>query len=714
MKKISFFTLLLSSAVLLLAAASCGPKNEDIEPEVDLSGVTFTLKAGVPQINQVDVTVSHNGDDASLTWYSFVTEDINTTLESLVSSEAPKVGKDALHVGQTRTLRIKNLDGDKNYRYVAFGIDATGKTYGVPGEVKFTTKADLNLVAFSAEASNVGKHEADITVSHTGKDEYEWLYVVTEDLESEASDILLGALSDIESANIETGTQKTLNLSDLKAGTQMRFVVGGYDAEAQILFGTPAEATFTTEDDFDAVVFTAEVISKSDEDALIKVASNGSASYTWYGFVTDDTQTDVEGLISAALEGITADDLKSGNPVEVRVDGLSSSTTYRYIVAGVQADLTTYGTPADLTFETAAVPIGSYNSYLGAWQYPTSDGTETWVITEKVAGESYYISGISGGVEPDGGVYPTAIYDPATKSFSLSKQDLGTFSSGGTEYKDVLANVFWTSQGMGNNQSYDVTDLIFTATMNDSGDIDLKVENDSYGRLEGFGILYTDGSKWYTYNSRATHLSSDVLLRPKDASEGYKKWIGTFRPTLRHGSGDDEVVEPMDMKVSQNIPDQNFIVSGFGMDIVLDYDPATESILWKFAQVGGNSSYEFYTSGVTDQQTVAVGGDDNIIARFTMEGNEVTVTPVSYENEGTVYTAQSIGIVGYNLSQGGWALFSDVNYMDIPHTFTKAGGAGTSSLRKSGAPVRFPYRPSTSVEGPDPRVVFMIDPSLVR
>ena len=140
--------------------------------------------------------------------------------------------------------------------------------------------------------------------------------------------------------------------------------------------------------------------------------------------------------------------------------------------------------------------------------------------------------------------------------------------------------------------------------------------------------------------------------------------------------------------LTAGVPNQTILIDGLGLDgIALKYVPETDKCEVVFGKVGGNSSYDFYISGVTNDGYVCMGDDNDRIAVLTKGADKnISIENVVYaisEERPEVY-ASYWGIAGKNVSTGKWTFFSDVNYVVNPATMTPA--ASSTSLKSVSTP----------------------------
>ena len=229
---------------------------------------------------------------------------------------------------------------------------------------------------------------------------------------------------------------------------------------------------------------------------------------------------------------------------------------YYAIAAGFDEDGLATGSYAISEFEIKDPHIAAaYEDFLGTWSYDSDGGLQKWDITEKVAGESYNL--VVNDVVPNGGVYPTLIYDAERGSFTLDAQDLGEFEYDDETYIEQVTSVF-ASFGGG---YYDNTDYmegetrIFEARMNDDGSIEIIPSSDSFGPLEGFAIM--TGVKG---ESEREYIVGDVSLLPgilgeyEAPDEAYLAWLGDWTVTTGNAS--------YNINIAQDVPNNSYTITG--------------------------------------------------------------------------------------------------------------------------------------------------------
>lgn len=86
--------------------------------------------------------------------------------------------------------------------------------------------------------------------------------------------------------------------------------------------------------------------------AEVVVRHNGAKDVTWFGFVTEDQQSDIKELIELQISGLDRKSLHVGNAQTVALRSLEEAKIYRYIAFAVDEDSKAFGTPGALAFTT--------------------------------------------------------------------------------------------------------------------------------------------------------------------------------------------------------------------------------------------------------------------------------------------------------------------------------------------------------------------------
>lgn len=200
--------------------------------------------------------------------------------------------------------------------------------------------------------------------------------------------------------------------------------------------------------------------------------------------------------------------------------------------------------------------VAKYEDFLGTWTYTNSETIEVWTLTEKVKGESYFVDGFSGMV-PYGEVLPEAIYDAETGSFTVSRQDMGTWiyedPEGDIEETDQLKAVYYSGTKFYNNDQYMLSDLIFTGAMLKDGTVEVIPSNDNFGPLEGFAFYMNGSDGIYSYGV-STKMPGVLTKGEPEVDEGYNAWLGNWTVQTEGGS--------YSISVAENVPNRSYLITG--------------------------------------------------------------------------------------------------------------------------------------------------------
>ncbi|MBQ3997456.1 MAG: acyltransferase family protein, partial [Bacteroidales bacterium] len=175
---------------------------------------------------------------------------------------------------------------------------------------------------------------------------------------------------------------------------------------------------------------------------------------------------------------------------------------YYVAIGGVDADGYATGSYAISQFEIEDPHVaGTYDAFLGTWKYTTALGdSQKWVISEKEAGESYYLC--IDGVSTESGNLPVLSYDKENGTAVLEMQELGEYEKDGKTYLERVGTLYTfddveyydNSRYMGDNT------LVFTARMLNDGTVDIVPGEDTSSPLEGFAIMTGDKEDSYDCN----------------------------------------------------------------------------------------------------------------------------------------------------------------------------------------------------------------------
>lgn len=506
--KIAVAAMAVLCAVSLVS--SCHKVKEQEKPVVEQE-TEFTVALNTVDAEYAEVVVRHTGAK-DVTWFGFVTEDVTTAEQDLINSQVTKLDKKSLHVGNSQTVAVRNLNEKANYRYIAFAVNASNEVFGKPGSITFTTSPKLNVV-FEAEATEVKAHEASFTISHAGNEVLTYTCFVTTDTKTSAKEL---AQSDFaynvtdgklnEGVVLLSGNSKAVTFDELDGDTDYRLIVYGiFDNNGTyVYYGTPADVAFSTPIDLATVKFSAVVSNIDDTSADVTVSYSASQDLTWYGFVTDDVTTETSALIASKIADISESDWQSG-PKTVSLTGLTTNTDYRYIVTGIDAD-GVYGVAGEVSFKPYVSE--AYAAWLGTWYIPTIvyqyDSSENYVgdavemlpivITKDVVNESYSISGIG----PNNDKYAVSAYFVNDKLVAHPYTVYTWNHAQAGEIKELLVGLY--GEGDGAMWTWDPSLTLFTGTIGADGTATLTPGQSSSGEtFNGFQFVqyYSNGAYGY-------------------------------------------------------------------------------------------------------------------------------------------------------------------------------------------------------------------------
>ena len=771
--------------------SSCNKVKEETKKVAPVKEAEFTVGLNTVEAEYAEVVVRHTGAK-DVSWFGFVTQDVETPEQELINAQLSQLDVKALHVGTSQTVAVRDLQEAENYRYVAFAVNSSKETSGKPGSIIFNTSPKFD-VTFAAEATEVGCHQASFAVSHTGHEVLTYVGFVTTDLTEKAS-VLAAAdyatkVTDgkiNEGVELLKGTAQAVTLSDLKDETSYRYIVYGiYDNDGTaVYYGTPADCAFATPLDYTTVSFEAQLsnLTKSSVDFAVSYSAKAE-DLTWYGFVTDDLNADAASVVAAKVAGLTAADYQTGAK-KVSLSGLTAETKYRFIATGVTAD-GAYGIPADIQFTTLSeaydntvftvtatevkagsatltithngeegfqyygfltsdltspvaqvevptdadqglmsgtnktvtvenlqplteyryVVVGrvygneygtrgdvkfttgdyavaaSYEDFLGTWSMV--EGTPyDFTVEQKVAGQSYTISGLNGSTTANYGIDTPLVVEGKFVNGKLTI----AIQAISAEYVDPDDNKTYTDMFCGRyvsatngNTYFDKTvgQVVTTVVLLEDGTLELRAgktkDNEAYTDFRFYQVPASGSA--YAQDNFPTALPN-AAKRPVPASEAYNKWLGNWN------------IGGVTYNVTKKEADKSYLVYGFYNTFYaeLAFDSATGNMVFEHKKMDysvnsqAGDSYDIYTSGVNSLNYVAVRqGDDVSLAVFSLNSNGASgsVTGVTYTHSEGQTTVTEIGLLGYGTS--GWTKWNGWNYISLPATIAKAAGSSVAS-----------------------------------
>ena len=740
MKSIKFVIGLLAAAALLSVSCNKEKAQTKTNPH-EGEKMVFTLSVNSVGGDNVSIKVRHNGK-SRLTWYGFVTEDLDSSLAELVENNSDGLEPGDLSVG-AKTVAFDGLENETDYRFIVFGAsvedDGTVWTYGTPAELAFKTSKDLNVI-FSATPPVVERNAAKLSVSYdVDEDEgYTWYGFVTTDISSTTANAINKYVKDIPAAQLKTGKDVEIDLADLEFATTYRYIVTGLLADGKT-YGTPAEVTFTTEDKFyeesswsitydgkvwrsnyniysldisvstsnsphrfacyTAEEFAAQSIAEHIEFEYADIADyiSGSSSATWSSYVQT---TDVGWY--GSYKG-------TGNYVAL-IYGLEKNGDDYVLTGG-------YKTFA-FTVSASSGADAAYEAWYGEWIV----GDDKWTISSYDPGISLQITGVCGVEES---IKVLAMYNNGT--IYLSEQyvtgvvDAET-SAGTIPSRLKLMGLF---PYQGSNAIWGGSAQLFSAKIS-SGNPNQAVitpskPSSSYGAFTGCMFYYepvedSDGTV-YRYDSATSCLwTSKTMDRPEEPSEAYLAWLGNWevkRPEYtaesQRGQADNEPTGEFitdTWSITEKVTNKSYIITGldnYEVEALAEFNSETGAIevseQYLTSVTNSNGTYYVYLMGLYeeegDEDFSIWGGSEKIFSATIGTGGTASAEPFnlddSYTSSTTGETVEVHGVfVGMEMfmvnGSGNLANFLADNWYEFyrfPSTFNKAVSSPTSFTKTS-------------------------------
>lgn len=357
---------------------------------------------------------------------------------------------------------------------------------------------------------------------------------------------------------------------------------------------------------------------------------------------------------------------------------------YVAVAVGIAADGTPTGDYKTFEFEKKEpVSIASYADFIGKWAM----GDSIIEITEKVSGSTYNVTGLPS--QSEAGI--SAVEAEFTDGkFILKEQKLAD-----VWYNDSYGDcdVYFSGYFSYNSKVYpaygsntDTPATILTAyKLDESGDLKVIAGTCEYGGFLSFALRWSIREGEYAGQGNTFgNISIADMTKLQEASEAYKAWLGNY--TVYTKSVDTGNDTTYNVVLAEALPNKTIALNGLGFDgIPLQYDAVNDKCSVVFGKFASNSSYDFYVSGITNDDYVCTGDPDTgEIATLTKSADKsIKVENVVYGLEGRpeVY-AQYWGVLA-NAGAGKWYTF-DVDYIVNPATLTPS--TATASVKKTSSP----------------------------
>ena len=560
----------------------------------DRNKAQFQIDPKEVGINSATVEVRHFAYD-DFTWVCFASTDFETELNAQVSAYFNKAGKEALQTGKQKEVTIENLEEDTQYQIIIGGVTEDGIVYGTPSSIVIRTEINYDAAKFAVESTGVTKTSSTIKVSYTGSNAtLPWYGFNTSDMDGEVIDLVNAKVkAGIPAEEIQEGNNVEVKVDNLEALTNYRYIVFG--VKDGKLYGTPGSVTYQTADeDYDAIKFNVELVGDPTKTgAVLKVTHDGGDDkFQWFGVLTDDLTKAAAELLPKAEE-VKAEDVKSGQEVEVTLSELTAGTEYRYLVAGYRVDGSgnkyVYGVPGDLKFSTA-----SFFSENSAWKLTYSG---------KRFNKGYYRNLLKvEGIEGSYGLLQLSKADFEAAGLDKAVRD---------EYQDILDYVAASSSATLANQFYS-QNTTWYRPYDGPGD---------YVEI-AYGVNANDN-----YSLTGDYAVVSFSIEAAGTSAAYEAWLGKWQPSDSAGS---EI-----WNVTAKVPGESYTITGLAgaEDIELvAYFNADDATLNLSEQATGvivnvnNAPAEVRLMGMYSNNTKLWGGTGWLFSA-KISGETATLTP---------------------------------------------------------------------------------------
>lgn len=654
--------------------------------------VTFVTEVESLDSHSATINITHDGNEV-LTYRGILTSDMESETSDIIAkdySDIVKNGKmeEVLLSGTSNSIELKELTHETAYRYIIYGVyveDEVAVYYGTPAESTFTTPIDLSLVSFSATVSGITTETAKVSVKYDAKQEnLTWYGFVSTDLTTPAETLIAAAVESITAEDYLSGAQQNLDIENLQMETEYRYIATGINSDG--VYGIPADVRFTTlSQAYVNTVFSVAASDITTTGATLTITHTGEEEFKYYGFFTEDMDSE---LADVEVPSNADNNLVSGKEKVITVDNLKPLTAYRYVVVG-RVYGNEYGTRGEVKFETADYAVDAeYKDFLGNWL--VQNGTKyEFVIKEKVAGQSYTISGLNASETAKYGISTPLVVEGifAGGKLTIASQVISepyVDPEDEKTYTDMFCGRYSTSAG----NYYDKTmgRTVVTLALCEDGTVELR-PGTSYSGETYVGMRFyqvpASGSA-YAQDNMETALPN-TAKRAAEASEAYLKWLGDW-----NFSGITFRIAKAEANVNYNV--YGFYTNMNSFPALVDFDEATGNIVFHHRLMDytvnstDGTTFSMYTTGINSLNYVAVRtGDETELATFSMNasGNGGTATGTTYMHSSGETTVTEIGLFGYSSS---WTKWNGWNYLTLPCNFTKAEGTSAVSAAPSFVP----------------------------
>lgn len=344
--------------------------------------------------------------------------------------------------------------------------------------------------------------------------------------------------------------------------------------------------------------------------------------------------------------------------------------------------------------------LSPYEKFLGTWSFPRGGASDTWTVTEKEPGKSYYITGIDAKEE---NIKVVAEFNAADGTVTVSSQTNLGQSTVNTSEGELTGECSLLGKIDYNGTIYRIngTYVIFTITFNeDASSAQLapgKVNIPSLGSefdLIGFAIYTQVGDSAYSLITGSELPNTITNLTHGEGSgggggggegggggggdtSGYNAWLGTWN------------VGSVTLTISQKTAGSTYTVSGLEEDVDFEARYANGKLEFFYQVIAASGTREMCLFGIDDDgEGYIVTGDpanDGWLATATLNSAGTSASLVGAEFDavysGTTYHERivTMQILIYDDSDEGFYYVSDEHpQIDMPTTMTKASTSAVS------------------------------------
>lgn len=343
----------------------------------------------------------------------------------------------------------------------------------------------------------------------------------------------------------------------------MMYAMAAVVAMAMTACGTPTPGDEPTPGgNTGNVTFTVEAVA-GETTATINVSHTGTAENTWYGFLTTESKTnDLDLIFAVTTAGVKAEKLSTGTTATINLTDLELATEYKYVVFGLNADGSMYGTAGSAVFTTEDGRSVAENSawtveYIG--DYTDEESGKTYINCVKVT-------------STDDNTYFVDYFTP--EQWDMVKTDMYGYVEGSLipQMKAALAQINAQYEAAG-YPPFTFADLFLY-----SGSSVVSLDELDPGQYIAVAWGITADEKV----GRLYAKSAEFEVVEEDATPEYSAWLGNWTVTGPGSTWSEEAKNYVDGEVSfdititKNVNNKSFLVDGWngitGLPFVAAYD----------------------------------------------------------------------------------------------------------------------------------------------